>query len=160
MQKFKVYFWKNLPKKMFKEIKNRYKENKKDYITVYVCDTFEEMYKLGDKLEKEELEKNYGARTFCYTKNYWNIETGEYVKTSHDCGHILFNKEYFYADSVSHEVSHAIVGYFSRKIKEKEEIFCKTDKYGKILKENDEIEELFCYMLGNITNEIFCQVDV
>jgi len=158
MQKYKVYFWKYLPKQYFKEIKERYKDRRKDYMNIYICDSFEEMYNLSDKLEKKKLERDYAARTWCYNKNYWDIETGEYVKTSPLCGHIVFNKEYFYISSITHESTHAVIGYFNRKLRDCQKIFTKCDNVGNILEEeispDSDLEELFSYMLGNIADQI------
>ncbi len=154
MQKFKVNFWKYLPRKIFKDIKESHKSNFKDYMNVYICDNREEMYNLCDKLEKNKIERDYGARTYCYTRNFYDIETGEYVKTSPLCGYMAFNKEYFYMDSISHESTHAVIGYFSRKLKEHKKIFTETDDRGNILSECDIDEELFCYMVGNIADQI------
>lgn len=145
MQKFKVYFWKYLPPKMFKDIKIKYKDRLKDYMNVYICDTFEEMYELTNKLEKENIEKDYGGRTYCLDKNYYDIETNKYVKTAPYCGNIMLNKDYFYMDSVSHESTHAVIGYFNRKLKDYQNIFSDID---------GDNEELFCYMVGNIGNQI------
>lgn len=162
MQKFKVYFWKYLPKQLFKDIKQEYKDRLKDYMNVYICDTFEEMYRLENKLEKQYVEEDYGARTWCYTKNYWDIQSGKYIKTSPLCGHMIFNKEYYYISSISHESTHAVIGYFSRKLKEYKHIFTEIDEEGNILEGGNECdinEELFCYMVGNIGDQIVSKVE-
>lgn len=157
MKSFKVYFWKRLPKSMFKEIKNKYKDRTKDYMNVYVCENYEEMYNLCDKLENDKVERDYGARTYCFSRNWYDYETHEYLKTSPMCGYMAFNKEYFYMNAIAHESCHAVIGYFGRKLKEHQDIFVKTDKYGNIIddkEENDINEELFCYMVGNIADQI------
>lgn len=157
MKKFKVYFWKYLPRKMFKDIKIKYKNRLRDYMNVYVCDNFEEMYDLTDKLEKQPQERDYGARTWCYSKNYYEIDTHKYIKTSPLCGHIVFTKEYYYMSSISHESTHAVIGYFSRKLNSYQDIFAKIDDIGNIIGDGDECdtnEELFCYMVGNIADQI------
>lgn len=158
MQKFKVYFWKDLPKGYFKEIKDKHKDRLKDYMNVYVCNNYKEMYDLTDKLEKNKVERDYSARTWCYNRNFYEIDTNKYIKTSPLCGHIVFNKEYFYMDSITHEVGHAIIGYFNRKLKDCQNIFTKVDELGNILEEevpdDVDLEELFCYMIGNIANQI------
>lgn len=165
MIKFKVYFWKGMPRGMFKEYRKKYKDRQKDYMQVYVCKDFKEMYDLTDKLEGEELKRDYGARTYCYSKNFYSIEEHKYIKTSPCCGHIVFNEEYFYIDSISHESCHAVIGYVSRKLKELQSMFIQTDDIGVICEEKeDEIEkdlkeELFCYMLGSLTNQIVCGVE-
>lgn len=154
MQKFKVYFWKYMPKSMFKDIRAKHKNRLNDYMNIYICDTFEEMYDLTDKLEKEKQERDYGARTWCIDKNSYDIETGEFVKTNPQCGHIIFNKKYFYMDVISHECTHAVIGYFNRKLKEYRDIFADIDKEGNEINGNVGNEELFCYMVGGIGNQI------
>lgn len=158
MQKFKVYFWKHLPKGYFKEIKNNHKNRLKDYMNVYICDNYKEMYDLTDKLEKSKVERDYGARTWCYSRNFYEVDTNKYIKTSPLCGHIVFNKEYFYMDSITHEVGHAVIGYFNRKLKDCQNIFTKVDELGNLLEEevsdDVDLEELFCYMIGNMADQI------
>jgi len=154
MKKFKVYFWKKLPRSMFKEIKSKYKDRMKDYMNVYICDDFEEMYDLCDELENNELERDYGARTFCFSRNWYSLKTHEYIKTSPMCGYMAFNKKYFYMDSISHESTHAVIGYFSRKLKDCKNIFDEFDDIGNLTKEYLDNEELFCYMVGNMSSQI------
>lgn len=154
MQKFKVYFWKRLPRGMFKEIKEKHKDRMKDYMNVYLCDNYEEMYDLCDKLEENELERDYGARTFCFSRNWYSLETHQYIKTSPMCGYIAFNKEYFYMNAITHESSHAVIGYFARKLKDCKDIFDEIDDIGNLVKEYLDNEELFCYMVGNMSSQI------
>lgn len=158
MQKFKAYFWKHLPKGYFKEIKNNHKNRLKDYMNVYICDNCKEMYDLTDKLEKSKVERNYGARTWSYSRNFYEADTNKYIKTSPLCGHIVFNKEYFYMNSITHEVGHAVIGYFNRKLKDCQNIFTKVDELGNLLEEevsdDVDLEELFCYMIGNMADQI------
>ena len=92
MQKFKVYFWRYIPKGYFKEIRERYKSRKNDYMDIYVCKNREEMYNLSDKLEKTKLERDYAARTLCYSLNYREVGTDKLVKIGNKCGHIVFDK--------------------------------------------------------------------
>lgn len=158
MQKFKIYFWKYIPKGYFKEIREKHKARKNDYMNIYVCDNREEMYNLADKLEGNKLERDYAGRTWSYDRNYYDIKTGEYVKTSPCCGHIVFNKEDFYMNSITHEVGHAVIGYFNRKLRDCQGIFTKIDDEGNILDSEyipeKDLEELFCYMLGNMADQI------
>ena len=161
MQKYKVYFWKHIPRSYFKEIREKYKSRKNDYMNIYVCETREEMYDLTDKLEKNKVERDYAGRTWCYSKNYYDVTTGEYVKTSSCCGHIVFTKEYFYMDAITHESTHAVIGYYNRKLKDCQKIFTKCDERGNLLEpeveDKDDLEELFCYMVGNIADQIVCK---
>ncbi len=160
MQKFKVYFWKCLPKRYFKEIKERYRDRKNDYMNIYICDNREEMYKLTDKLEGRAIERNYGARTTCYDRKYHDVETGEVIKTSPLCGEIVFDKEHFYTNTIAHESTHAVIGYYNRKLKDCQDIFTRTNELGDILDEEvpseEDLEELFAYMVGNISDQIVC----
>ena len=139
---------------MFKDIKIKYKNRLRDYMNVYVCDTFEEMYRLENKLENTHVEEDYGTRTWCYSRKFYSFETEEYVKTSPLCGHMIFNKEYFFMDTISHESAHAVIGYFARKLQEYKEIFDEIDENGNLINEHLENEELFCYMVGNIADQI------
>lgn len=162
MHKFKVYFWKYFPKGLFKEIRAKYKDRLRDYMNIYICDDFDEMYKLENKLENKEVERDYAARTWCYSKNFYDIEDGKYIKTSPCCGHIVFTEENFYMDTISHESTHAVIGYFTRKLKEEQKLFVKVDECGEILEnteESDENEELFCYMVGIIGDQIVSNYD-
>lgn len=156
MRKFKVYFWKTIPNLIFKEIKNKYKNRQRDYMNAYICDTMEEMYNLCDKLEKDKLKRDYGARTYCFAKNYYDVKTNKYIKTSPMCGHMVFNSEYFTMNSIVHESTHAVIGYFNRKLNEYQEIFMKSNEEGYIedTYKNETNEELFCYMLGSIADQI------
>ena len=162
MQKFKVYFWKHLPKKIFDNIKAKYKDRLRDYMNVYICDTFDEMYDLPDQLEKKPQKRDYGGRTWCINKNFYEIKTGKFIKTSPCCGHIILNKKYYFMDTISHESTHAVIGYFSRKLKEYKHIFTEIDEEGNILEGGDECdinEELFCYMIGNIGDQIVSKAE-
>lgn len=159
MQKYKVYFWKYMPRNMFKEIKQRYKNRLNDYMNVYVCEEYKEMYDLVDKIEKEKQERDYGAKTWCIDKNYYEIETNLYVKTSSCCGYMYFNKKQFFMDTISHESTHAVIGYFNRKLKDYRTVFADIDKTGEEINGNIQNEELFCYMVGNIGNQIVIKTD-
>lgn len=157
MEKFNVYFWKNMPRGMFKEIREKNKDRLKDYMKVYICEDFEEMYELVDKIECDNLERDYAGRTLCYNRNLYSVEDNSFIKTSPCCGHIVLNKKYFYMDSVSHECTHAVIGYFSRKLKDLTNIFTKVDEIGNIIDDEDyceDYEELFCYMVGGISDQI------
>ena len=171
MIKGRIKVWKGIPKFLkIEELRNK-EARKDDYYRLWVCDNEEEMYNLVDKVEKNKIERNYIGRCYCETKRYYLIDTEtkemEYVKTSPYCGDIFLVKDSIYQDVISHETAHAVLGYFNRKIKkpekliyrkkiEKQEINC--DNYKEINKrdaeESDNYEELFCYMVGNIANEI------
>jgi len=155
VQKFKVYFWKWLPSKIFKDIKTKYRNRLNDYMNVYICEDFKEMYDIVDKVEKQKQERDYAGRTFCIDKNCYEVETGKFVKTYPCCGYMYFNKNHFYMDTISHESTHAVIGYFNRKLKDMQNIFTLIENE-KIINEDetDLNEELFCYMVGNIGDQI------
>ena len=62
---------------------------------------------------------------------------------------------------ITHEVGHAIIGYFNRKLRDCQGIFTRCDEEGNILSEEVppecDLEELFCYMLGNMSDQIVCK---
>ena len=156
MKKFKIYFWKNMPNELFKDLKEKYKDRQKDYMRVYFCSDFNEMYRLGDKLDKQwEQESdphNYGARTFCHDKCYVN-EDKEIIGVAPQCGEMIFNDEWFTNNCIAHECTHAVLGYISRKLKEHKDVFDEIEDY-KLIKDNTYNEELVCYMVGNLVEQI------
>ena len=157
MKKFKIYFWKRIPNVLFKEIKEEYRDRRRDYMNVYFCSDYDEMYRLGDKLDRrweQELEEhNYGARTFCHDKIFIDSDTGEMVGISPQCGEMIFNDEYFSNNIISHECCHAVIGYFSRKLEKNKEVFTEVVNH-ELVKDNMVNEELMCYMIGSLVEQI------
>jgi len=157
MKKFKIYFWKRTPIKLFREIKRENRERIRDYMNVYVCKDYKEMYELSEKLEGKKIERDYGARTMNYIKKWLDYESGEYVKTSPCCGYILFCEENLTYETVAHESSHAVIGYFGRQLRKyADQVIQKVpfEEEWTESKEADLIEELYCYMCGGIVNQI------
>lgn len=69
---------------------------------------------------------------------------------------MYFVKENMGGGVVSHECSHATIGYFNRKIEEYNkifEIFDDTDE--KYYDDCHEHAELFCYILGSLVNQVY-----
>ena len=159
MHKFKVYFWKYVPKELFKDLRKESKDRLKDYMNVYIFGTLEEMYAKVDKIEKTKLGKDYSGRCYPYSK-VWTYSDGTLGKLSPMCGNIYLCDEDFTFRTISHEVGHAIIGYFGRKVPKYKDIFVETDKTYELIHNPDSIyEELFCYMLGNIVNDIVIEYD-
>lgn len=157
MEKYKIYYWKRTPIQLFREIKKENKERLRDYMHIYVCKDYKEMYELSDKLEGNKIKRDYGARTMNYIKRWYDYESGEYVKTSPNCGYILFCEEYLTYETIAHECSHAVIGYFGRQLNKYGNSFIRViDVKENNLESNDAdlIEELYCYMHGGLVNQI------
>lgn len=153
MKRFKVYFWKRVPVQIFREVKRENKSRLRDYMNVYLCKDLEEMYNLVDKLNGEKIPRDYGARTLNYTKKWYDNESGEFVKESPCNGWIVLCDEILSYNTIAHESSHAVIGYFARKLKGYKEIFDKIEG-DEVVKENPINEELFAYMLGSLVEQI------
>jgi len=158
MKRYKVYFWRKVPIKLFREIKRENKERLRDYMNVYICENIKEMYEISDKLEGKKIERDYGARTMNYIKRWVDYESGEYVKTSPCCGYILFNQEEIDNNTIAHESSHAVIGYFGRQLNRYadhliQKIDLETNEWVEI-EEAELIEELYCYMCGGLVHQI------
>ena len=157
----KIKVWKRIPKFLKIEELGNKEARKDDYYRLWVFDNEEEMYNTVDKVEKQKVERNYIGRCHCETKRYYLVDTEtkemEYIKTSPYCGDIFLLKSAIYQDVLSHETTHAVLGYFNRKINKPEKIIY-ADKLeeNNISEEADNYEELFCYMVGNIADEILC----
>lgn len=155
MEIFKVRMWKDIPK-FLKERhleNNRYKKG--DYMKVYLFDSFDEMYDEVDRIENTKLERNYCGRCLCFTKDYVDKE-GNTVKYSPYCGDLYFVKGEMAIATVVHEINHAVIGYFNRKIENYCFIFDGNTGLGKPITSDRSIyyEELFCYMSGTLINQI------
>ena len=150
MKKFKVYFWKNIPKEI-RSMGNE-KSSKNDYMIVNIFDSYEEMYNYVDKREKHKVERNYAARSYCINHVYLNLETKE-EKYTPLCGDLYFMVDNMGGSIVSHECCHAVIGYFLRKIKDKSKLMQDISKNSN--DDCEELEELFCYMLGSLVNQIY-----
>lgn len=151
MDKFKVYLWKNIPSPIRKS--GNEKSSFKDYMIVNVFNNYEEMYNYVDKREKHKVDRDYVSRCYCIDHVYENLITGE-RKYTPLCGDLYFVKDYMGGATVSHECCHAVIGYFNRKIKNKNNLF--EDIPDDLIYEDClDIEELFCYMQGSLVNQIY-----
>lgn len=154
MKRKRIYVWKDIDKISFLDkYREKYKERQKDYYTLYIFDKYEEMYKFCKKKDGYK-ETNYGARTYTYI----SVSADEKEEILPDSGRIYLCEENNPGDrTVAHEVSHAVIGYFNRKIDNFNEIFTpRLDDKGRLDldKENEDLEELFAYMVGNMTDQI------
>lgn len=159
MKRFKVYFWRRVPVQIFREIKRENKERLRDYMNVYVCDNFKEMYDLNDKLEGVDTPRDYAARTLSYDKKWYDNESGEFTKYSPCSGYMVFNEEYLPVNTISHECCHAVIGYFARKLKGYKEIFDEIEN-DEVVSEDSLNEELFAYMQGSLVEQIYENLEV
>ena len=149
--KFKIYFWRNIPKE-FKSYGNS-KSSKKDYMIVNIFNSYEEMYDYVDKREKQKVERDYSGRCYCIDHVFENIETKEW-EYKPLCGDLYFVYDNMGGGTVSHECCHAVIGYFNRKIKDKQKLM--EDIQNDVVYDDcPDIEELFCYMQGNLVNQIY-----
>lgn len=156
MIKFKVKMWKWINPRFKSSVNEKYHKN--DYMNIYVFDTYDEMYDFVDKYEKNKIERNYRGRCFTFY-NYFINNITEVKRTAPLCGNIYFVKENMGAGTVTHECSHATIGYFNRRIKDYKKIFDDTLNYDtSIPNEYDDscdTEELFCYMLDSLVRQIY-----
>ena len=153
MTKGKVYLWHHLPNCLFKDLKTKYKHRLNDYYKVFVFDTRKEMYEFADKVEKQKLERDYGARTYCFYRNYYDVETMELVKTSNIHGYMYFVLENLTFNAIAHESAHAVLGYIGREMPEILK-FIRDYDYNDITNDALVSEEVFAYMSGNMSNDI------
>lgn len=154
MKRKRIYVWKDIDKISFLDkYREKYKERQKDYYTLYIFDKYEEMYKFCKRKDRYK-ETNYAARTYTYI----SVSDDEKEEILPDNGRIYLCEENNPGDrTVAHEVSHAVIGYFNRKIDNFNEIFTpKLDDKGRLDldKANEDLEELFAYMVGNMTDQI------
>ena len=154
MKRKRIYVWKDIDKISFLDkYREKYKERQKDYYTLYIFDKYEEMYKFCKRKDGYK-ETNYGARTYTYI----SVSDDEKEEILPDSGRIYLCEENNPGDrTVAHEVSHAVIGYFNRKIDNFNEIFTpRLDNKGRLDldKGNEDFEELFAYMVGNMADQI------
>lgn len=140
---FRVKPWKYVSKIACGNLCNRYMQHKDDYYKVVVFNSYEDMYKYADKhFQQGIMEHDYAA--ICKYLTYCHFEDGELVDVDKCCGWILFYKEQLGVGTVIHESTHAINYYFQYRIKNCYEIFKKK-----------EYDELYAYMMGSITRQIY-----
>lgn len=153
MLKGKVYLWHHLPNCLFKDLKTKYKHRLNDYYQVFVFDTRKEMYEFADKAENQKLDRDYGARTYCFYRNYYDAETMELVKTSNIHGYMYFVLENLTFNAIAHETAHAVLGYIGREMPDILKYIREYD-YNEITNDALVSEEIFAYMSGNMSNDI------
>ncbi len=153
MIKGKVYLWHHLPNCLFKDLKTKYKHRLNDYYKVFVFDTRKEMYEFADKAEKMKLERDYGARTYCFYRNYYDAETMELVKTSNIHGYMYFVLENLTFNAIAHESTHAVLGYIGREMPEILKFIREYD-YSDLTNDAIVSEEIMAYMIGNMSNDV------
>lgn len=132
--------------------------DKNDYMTLYIFDTKQEMYRYSTKYLSDSS-IDYMARTMCETRLLFD-GNDNFAKYSNNCGYLCFNLEEFGVITVSHEVAHAILGYFNRKIENYKDLFFdgfyldeELPNWRDLVDYN--IEEVFCYMVGNLNDQIW-----
>lgn len=156
MKKFKIKMWKWINPRFRSLVNERY--HKDNYMNVYVLDNYDEMYDFVDKIEKQKEKRNYGGRCLTYYRYFIDLETKE-TRPSPLCGNIYFVKDNMGVGAVTHECSHATIGYFNRRIKDYKKIFDDTLNYDiSIPNEIDDscdIEELFCYILDGLIRQVY-----
>ena len=160
---FRIYIWRDIKDdEMFKDIVEANKDRINDYITVFVFNKFDDMYKTVREIEgkiefngRNDLEDNYAGRTLMCRKQLYDDDNPDKVwGYSKAQGFIyLCDENGLTFNTVSHEVGHAVIGYmgayFTDKIsfKRYEDDIHITDEqllYG----------ELFCYITGSLNNQI------
>lgn len=162
MKKCKVKFWKNLDPEFRAYMTRRARLD--DYINVYLFDTHEEMYAFCEAHEHRKTNEDYSGRTFMFLKVVRD-EEDNIVSFAPLNGYIALTKENISASIITHEVSHAVLGYFERKLENPWRLIdegvvksaMNTDlniSTGFIETNYISYEELFSYMAGNLTDEI------
>lgn len=158
---FRVYIWENIRNnEMFKDIVEANKDRINDYITVFVFNKFDDMYKTVREIEgkiefngRNSLENDYAGRTLMCRHQLYNDDNPDKVwGYSKSQGFIyLCDEDGLTFNTVSHEVGHAVIGYMGAYFKDKFKFTTYTED------KNDEAmlyEELFCYITGSLNNQI------
>ena len=145
MYKKKMKYWKYVHKDYKKVFKEFHEERKNDFITITILENPKKMQEYLNKKYKDECKD-----AMAYTNWYYRIITYEdgNTKISNNMGEIVFNLEEMNSNTVAHEVSHAILGYFTL-IYENVEIFNPNSK------NNQNLNELFSYMCGGLNGMIW-----
>lgn len=140
---FRIKPWKHISKIACERLFNKYKHRHNDYYLVVVFESYEDMYKYGDKyFEEQDMQHDYSAICKYFSHTYY--EDGEYVDIDKSCGWLLFCKDDLGVGTVSHECTHAINYYFKYRIKHCNKIF-----------NSHEYDELFAYMNGSLSRQIY-----
>lgn len=145
MYKKKMKYWKYVHKDYIKPFEDFYIERKNDYITITILDNPKQMQEYLKKKYKDECKD-----AMAYTNWYYRIIIYEddNTKISNNMGEIVFNLEEMNSNTVAHEVSHAILGYFTL-------IYGNTEIFNHDSKDNQNLNELFAYMSGGLNGMIW-----
>ena len=162
MKVIRIYIWADIVNnEMFNKIVKKNKKRLNDYFIVMIFDSSKEMYDKVDIIEKQcetplENERDYLARTLICREKLYKDDNPEIWNYSKRQGFLFFydeNKLSF--NTVSHEVSHAVIGYMGAYFKNK----LKFKSYEDTEKDNNVLyEELFCYITGSLNNQIVINV--
>ena len=146
MYKFKVKIWEKIPKEICELIK--YKELKNDYYTLYFFEDLDEMYNFYDKKFGKSCPYEHNYNGLCkYDSKIYLDENDNFLGFCKNCGIILYYLDEFGANTLCHEVAHAITFYFQYRINHQDKL--------QIFNTKDLIyNELFAYMSGNLASQI------
>lgn len=146
MYKKKIKYWKRVHKDYKKVFKEFYEERKNDFITITILENPKQMQEYLKKKYKDECKD-----AMAYTNWHYRLITYEddSTKISNNMGEIVFNLKEMNSNTVAHEVSHAILGYFSCIIKNNKEIFNSDSN------DCEKLNELFAYMSGGLNGLIW-----
>ena len=146
MYKKKIKYWKHVHKDYKKVFKEFYEERKNDFITITILENPKQMQEYLKKKYKDECKD-----AMAYTNWYYRLIAYEddSTKISNNMGEIVFNLEEMTSNTVAHEVSHAILGYFSCIIENNKEIFNSDSN------DCEKLNELFAYMSGGLNGLIW-----
>ena len=155
MKRFRVYYWNEIKEMdMFKSIVKKNRDRLNDYCIVTVYDNYNEMYDNVDKIEKEytgEVERDYAGRTYQYETT---IRNGFKKWIGKSQAMVSFCRDELTYRTVNHEIGHIVYGYISKYCKRS--LKCDYDKRGK--GKQPMYEELMCYMIGDISDQIYSQL--
>ena len=146
MIKFKVKLWHIIPEEACGDLLKKYESLKYDYYTCIFFDNADEMYAWYDKKygKEDKMEHNYTGLCKYDSKVYFM--DGEFYGHCRNCGYILYCFNEYGADVLSHEVAHAVTFYFEYRIPDRKFVFTST--------EENNYNELFCYMVGRLVRQI------
>ena len=162
MEKIKLKFWNGIDPEFRAFMTSRARLD--DYINVYLFDTYEEMYKFCNTHEHRKTSEDYSGRTFMFLKVVRD-EDNNIVSFAPLNGFIALTKEKIDAGIIAHEITHAVLGYFERKLDNPHGLIddsvvasVQNDKLkiplGFIETNDISYEELFCYMTGNFNKSV------
>lgn len=145
MYKKKIKYWKRVHKDYIKAFDDFYEERKNDYITITILENPKQMQEYIKKKYKDKCKD-----MMAYTNWYYRLITYEdnSTKISNNMGEIVFNLEEMNSNTVAHEVSHAVLGYFTI-------IYNNVEIFNPDSKDGQNLNELFAYMCGGLNGMIW-----